>query len=103
MVARKQYVDCCSFCHVGQLIGRAYVIYAALGNAVNAITKWRVCSYNVSIFCDHKFICQYDSEDTGCRTSTLLNVDILPRIGTSTLPAVDMHSAKNQNINSTGC
>jgi hypothetical protein len=40
MVARKQFVDSCSFCHVGQLMGQAYMICAALGNAVNAVAKW---------------------------------------------------------------
>lgn len=82
---------------------QAYVICAALGNAVNAITKWQVCPHNVSIFCDHEFIRQYDSEDTGCGTSTLLTVDILPRIGASTLLALVSHIAKNWNITSTGC
>jgi hypothetical protein len=79
------------------------VIGATMGNVVNAITKWQVCLYNVSIFCDHKFIRQYDSEDTGRGTSTLLTVDILPRIGTSTLPAVDSHIVENLNVDSTDC
>jgi len=84
-------------------MGQAYVIGAVLGNAVNAITKWQVCPYNVSIYCDHKFIHQYGSEDTGCGTSTLLTVHMLPRIGTATLLAFDSHIAKNQNVDSTGC
>ena len=90
-------------CQVGQLMGQAYVIGAAMGNAVNAITKWQVCLYNVSIFCDHKFIRQYDSEDTGRATSSLLTVDILPRTGTSTVLAVDSHIVENLNVDSTGC
>jgi len=90
-------------CQVGQLMGQACVIRAVLGNAVNAITKWWVYLYNISIFFDHKFNRQYDSEDTGCGTSTLPTVDILPRIRTSTVPAVDSHSVKNLNVYSTGC
>jgi len=84
-------------------MGQAYVIGAVLGNAVNAITKWQVCLYNVGIYCDHKFIHQYDSEDTGCGTSTLLTVHMLPRIGMATLLAFDSHIAKNRNVDSTGC
>ena len=76
---------------------------AALGNAVSAVTKWRVCPYNVSIFCDHKFIHQYDFEDTGCGTLTLPTVDMLPRNGTSTLPAVNSHVAKNMNVDCADC
>jgi hypothetical protein len=38
---------------------------AAFGTAVNAVKKWGVCPYGVSIFYDCKFIAQYDPEDTG--------------------------------------
>lgn len=79
------------------------MIGAALGNTVNAITKWQVCPYNVSIYFDRKFSHQHVSEDTGCETSTLLTVHILSRIRTSILLAFDNHIAKNLNIDSTGC
>jgi len=84
-------------------MAQAYMIGGALGNVVNAITKWQVCPYNVSIYCDHKFSHQYDSEDTGYGTSILLTVHILPRIGTSPLLAFGSHIAKNLNVDSTGC